>query len=93
MAFDSLAAFIQMEGHGPYVWTCYGAFFLLLGGLMVGSLRKRRAVIQSCQRLYDSLDDRSAEHPAAGCRYRQFRPGSNLRTREVVTCIRSERSA
>ncbi len=63
MAFDSLAAFIQMEGHGPYVWTCYGAFFLLLGGLMVGSLRKRRAVIQSCLRLYDSLDD-SARAPA-----------------------------
>ncbi|AZT84397.1 heme exporter protein CcmD [Marinobacter sp. NP-4(2019)] len=50
MAFDSLAAFIAMEGHGPYVWTCYGVFVLLLGGLMVWSFRQRRQVIAAQRR-------------------------------------------
>ncbi|WP_228152534.1 MULTISPECIES: heme exporter protein CcmD [Marinobacter] len=47
MAFDSLAAFIAMEGHGPYVWTCYGVFFLFVGGLMAWSIRQRRDVMRS----------------------------------------------
>lgn len=50
MAFDSLTAFIAMEGHGPYVWTCYGVFFLLLGGLAYWSLRQRRRVLAAQQR-------------------------------------------
>lgn len=24
MAFDGLAHLLAMDGHGPYVWTCYG---------------------------------------------------------------------
>ncbi|MEQ9544915.1 MAG: heme exporter protein CcmD [Marinobacter sp.] len=50
MAFDSLAAFIAMEGHGPYVWTCYGVFVLFLGGLVYWSLRQRRQVIAAQRR-------------------------------------------
>ncbi|MBW0146726.1 heme exporter protein CcmD [Marinobacter arenosus] len=57
MAFDSFAAFLSMEGHGPYVWTCYGAFFLLMAGLMIWSVRRRRAVIQSCRRQFESLEN------------------------------------
>lgn len=52
MAFDSFSAFVVMEGHGPYVWTCYGVFFLLMIGLMVGSIRRRRAVLDLCRRGY-----------------------------------------
>lgn len=45
MAFDSFTAFIVMEGHGPYVWTCYGVFLLMLGALGYWSLHQRRRVM------------------------------------------------
>lgn len=57
MAFDSLTAFIAMEGHGPYVWACYGVFFLLVAAMMVWSLRRHRAVLQSCRRVHETADD------------------------------------
>jgi heme exporter protein D len=50
MAFDSLSAFIVMEGHGPYVWTCYGVFFLLIAVIAWLSVRDRRQVVRSQQR-------------------------------------------
>lgn len=50
MAFDSFSAFIAMEGHGPYVWTCYGVFFLLLAVIAWLSVRDRRQVVRSQQR-------------------------------------------
>lgn len=53
MAFDSFSAFMVMEGHGPYVWACYAVFFLLMIGLMVWSLRRRKAVIEACRRGYE----------------------------------------
>lgn len=28
--FESLQAFLWMEGHGPYVWGCYAVVFLTL---------------------------------------------------------------
>lgn len=30
MQFDSLAALLQMGGHGPYVWSAYGISLLVL---------------------------------------------------------------
>ncbi|MGM0767168.1 MAG: heme exporter protein CcmD [Pseudomonadota bacterium] len=53
MAFDSLTAFVVMEGHGPYVWTCYGVFFVLLGALVYWSLRQRRQVMAAQRRDLD----------------------------------------
>jgi len=53
MAFESLSAFIAMEGHGPYVWTCYGVFFVLLAGLMLWSQRRRRTTMEACRRNYE----------------------------------------
>ncbi len=50
MAFDSFQAFMVMEGHGPYVWTCYFVFFLLMGAISVWSLRQRRFVIAQQRR-------------------------------------------
>lgn len=65
MAFDSLSAFLAMEGHGPYVWACYGVFLLLMVGLMVRSLRRHRAVVQACRRLHESDGGRGkAARPA-----------------------------
>jgi heme exporter protein D len=58
MAFDSFSAFMVMEGHGPYVWSCYAAFFLLMIGLMVWSLRRRKAAIEACRRGYEFQEGR-----------------------------------
>ncbi|MDX1756652.1 MAG: heme exporter protein CcmD [Marinobacter sp.] len=51
MAFDSLSAFWAMEGHGPYVWVCYGAFVLFLSGLALWSRSRRNAVLREQRRL------------------------------------------
>ncbi|GGE58662.1 hypothetical protein GCM10011533_09030 [Streptosporangium jomthongense] len=59
MAFDSFSAFIAMEGHGPYVWACYAVFFILMIATMAGSVRSRKAVIESCRRGYEFEADRS----------------------------------
>ncbi|WP_250832543.1 heme exporter protein CcmD [Marinobacter sediminum] len=45
-----------MDGHGPYVWACYGTFFVLMAAMMILSLRRRRAVIESCRQAYKPLD-------------------------------------
>lgn len=54
MAFDSFAAFIAMEGHGPFVWVCYAVFAVLVFGLMVWSVKRNRSVIEACQRRYQT---------------------------------------
>jgi len=63
MEFDSIAAFWSMEGHGPYVWTCYAVFTVCLVGLMVWSMRQRRSVINSQRRRAGRSSARQA--PAA----------------------------
>ncbi|MBV1930754.1 MAG: heme exporter protein CcmD [Porticoccaceae bacterium] len=40
--FDSLADFMAMSGHGPYVWSAYGISALVLFYLAVLPLRRRR---------------------------------------------------
>lgn len=69
MAFDSFSAFMVMEGHGPYVWSCYAVFFVLMIGLMVWSLRRKKAVIEAFRRGYEvqagSKDQQAASASAA----------------------------
>lgn len=66
MAFDSFSAFMVMEGHGPYVWSCYAAFFLLLIGLMVWSVRSRKAAIETCRRGYEFQAGERSQRAASG---------------------------
>ena len=69
MAFDSLSAFFVMEGHGHYVWTCYGVFFLLMAALVAGSLSRRRFVIDTFRRAYQQQPasaDRQTPEQTAG---------------------------
>lgn len=69
MVFDSFSAFLLMDGHGPYVWTCYGAFFLLTGLIAWQSLRERRRVVQNQQRqqtLASSGQAQRSEPPSGG---------------------------
>lgn len=49
--FDSLQDFLQMSGHGPYVWACYGITFVVLLYLVVQPIRRRRRFIHR-QRLW-----------------------------------------
>jgi len=64
MAFDSFGAFLAMGGHGPYVWTCYAVFFLLMGVMTWWSLRQRRVVIAQ-QRRRMAPTPSADERPAA----------------------------
>jgi len=51
MKFDSLAAFLAMDGHGTYVWLAYGITFLaIVLNLWLPGL-SRRTFIQSEKRL------------------------------------------
>ncbi|MBY6031760.1 heme exporter protein CcmD [Marinobacter daepoensis] len=63
MAFESFSAFIAMEGHGPYVWTCYAVFAVLLIGLMVQSYRHHRAVTSACKRRYQQQKSTVGNRP------------------------------
>lgn len=60
MAFDSFSALMHMSGHGPYVWTCYGVFFLLLGILVFWSMRQRRDLKRRLRRQWQ-LESRPRE--------------------------------
>jgi heme exporter protein D len=62
MAFDSFSALLWMEGHGPYVWVCYGVFFVFMGGLAFWSGRQRRQLIQRQRRQWQ-MESRQ-QHPA-----------------------------
>ncbi len=42
--FDTFAEFMQMAGHGPYVWACYVITALALTYLAVAPVLKRRAL-------------------------------------------------
>ncbi|NMT64690.1 heme exporter protein CcmD [Marinobacter orientalis] len=74
MAFDSFGAFMIMEGHGPYVWTCYFVFFLLMGTVSLWSLRQRRAVIAQHRR---AESPRVREKSPAGASFTRIEPSQD----------------
>jgi heme exporter protein D len=45
MYFENFAALIAMEGHGPYVWSAYAIALVVLLGLVLTPLRKRRQLM------------------------------------------------
>lgn len=46
MYFDSVAAALAMDGHGPYVWGAYGLALLVLGLLVASPFSRKRRLIQ-----------------------------------------------
>ena len=40
---DSLAAFLDMDGYGAFVWPSFAITVLVLGGLLVASVRFLRS--------------------------------------------------
>lgn len=43
MYFESVSELIVMNGHGPFVWFCYGITALVLVGLIAEARRRRRS--------------------------------------------------
>jgi heme exporter protein D len=40
--FDSLSAFLEMKGHGGYVWACYFITYAVLMYLMMSPLIQKK---------------------------------------------------
>lgn len=45
MSFDSFAAFIEMGGHGPYVWGSYLVAILVVAYNVIAPIRERRRTL------------------------------------------------
>lgn len=54
MYFDSVAAAVDMAGHGGYVWTVYGVSLLAVVILLVGPLLRSRRFQQQQRALVRS---------------------------------------
>ena len=50
MNFDSFQAFLEMGGHGAYVWWSYAAGLVVLGYNLFRPLWARRRVLDALQR-------------------------------------------
>jgi heme exporter protein D len=50
MAFNSIAEFIAMGGHAPYVWSSWGLTLFLLVALVWHARFERRQLINSLKR-------------------------------------------
>ena len=48
--FDSLQDFLQMSGHGPYVWSAYAISFAVMLWLVISPLRRRRLLLAELRR-------------------------------------------
>jgi heme exporter protein D len=44
--FDSVAAFIHMDGHGVYVWSCYVLVYAILMYLTVSPLIQKKNFLE-----------------------------------------------
>lgn len=49
--FESLADFMTMSGHGPYVWACYAITFVALIFLVVNPALQKKALIKQQKKL------------------------------------------
>lgn len=50
--FQSLADFIAMSGHGPYVWACYAITVFVIAYLLLSPARQAAAFKKQLQRQY-----------------------------------------
>ncbi len=48
--FDSFSAFIQMGGHGPYVWSVYLIALFIMTCLVVRPLHRKRVLLKQIER-------------------------------------------
>lgn len=48
--FESIADFIAMNGHGPYVWAAYAITFAVLIFLLVSPVLQKKAFVKQQQK-------------------------------------------
>jgi heme exporter protein D len=48
--FESIADFIAMNGHGPYVWASYVITFSVLVFLLISPLLQKKAFVKQQQK-------------------------------------------
>lgn len=48
--FESIADFIAMNGHGPYVWSAYAITFAVLIFLLASPLIQKKALVKQQQK-------------------------------------------
>ncbi|WP_237068320.1 heme exporter protein CcmD [Microbulbifer guangxiensis] len=48
--FESLAAFLHMDGHGPFVWAAYAVTFVALAALAFQPRLQRRRLKRELER-------------------------------------------
>lgn len=49
--FPDVQSFLWMDGHGPFVWGCYGVTFAALALLLVEPIVRRKRFIKQQQGL------------------------------------------
>lgn len=59
--FDSLSELMAMQGHGPYVWSAYAIFVVVLGWLVAAPLREKRRVMAEILRQQRRQDTGTTE--------------------------------
>ncbi len=63
--FESLADFIAMSGHGPYVWASYAITFVALTFLLVNPLLQKKALVKQQQKMRKLAQAKSATDQAS----------------------------
>lgn len=59
--FDSLGAWLDMAGHGPYVWFCYGLALAVVLANWLWVRRARRLFLREAQARLTRLRTRTSE--------------------------------
>lgn len=50
MAFETIADFIAMGKHGPFVWSAYGISLLIIAANIVAPIQRRKALMNDIKR-------------------------------------------
>lgn len=58
--FDSLDAFIHMNGHGVYVWACYAIVYSILIYLTLSPLIQKKNFLKQ-QKKWQELQNKSTD--------------------------------
>lgn len=46
MYFESVQALLSMDGHGPFVWSAYAVCLLVIIGLVLAPMRRRKRYLK-----------------------------------------------
>jgi heme exporter protein D len=65
MQFDSFSALIDMQGHGPFVWSTYAIALTVLVGLVISPWRKnKRFFVEQSMRIRREQAEKAADTSA-----------------------------